>query len=204
MFFNLLYHPFAWAYDFVAWIVSGGQWQNWVRSTLPLILGERVLELGSGTGVLISALTSAGYSSFAMDESRQFLNVIRHKFRSSSAGISTRLVRARAETLPFDRHSFDTIVATFPSEYILRSDTLASCRRVLRMGGRLVILIGVEIGGEGITRKILRFLYRVTGQTTPAQTYLEQLIEKYADHGFSAHIEKLQYHKDTLTVIVAE
>jgi ubiquinone/menaquinone biosynthesis C-methylase UbiE len=58
------------------------------------------------------------------------------------------LVRARAQILPFQQGSFDTIVATFPAPYILDSATLRECVRVLRApagqgrepAGRLVIV----------------------------------------------------------------
>ena len=47
-FFHLLYHPFAWAYDLIAWTVSLGRWKDWVESVVPFIKGMRVLELGHG------------------------------------------------------------------------------------------------------------------------------------------------------------
>ena len=31
IFFHLLYHPFAWTYDFIAWAVSLGRWKDWVK-----------------------------------------------------------------------------------------------------------------------------------------------------------------------------
>lgn len=51
-FFYLLYHRFAWAYDFVATSVSVGMWDEWVFSVLPALEGPIVLELGHGPGHL--------------------------------------------------------------------------------------------------------------------------------------------------------
>ena len=55
IFFQLLYHPFAWAYDLVAGLVSLGRWKSWVLCGLPLLAG-RVLEIGFGPGHLQAAL----------------------------------------------------------------------------------------------------------------------------------------------------
>src|SRR5690606_17223631 len=51
-----------------------------------------------------------------------------------------RLVRAQAQHLPFAAASFDEIVATFPSEYILHPDTLHAIQRVLQPQGQLLVL----------------------------------------------------------------
>jgi SAM-dependent methyltransferase len=48
--------------------------------------------------------------------------------------------RARAEALPFPGACFDSVVSTFPSEYIIAPATLSEIRRVLRPGGRLVVV----------------------------------------------------------------
>ena len=56
-FFKLLYHQFSWTYDWVASIVSLGEWQNWVSSVLPYIIGPNVLEIGFGPGHLQAART---------------------------------------------------------------------------------------------------------------------------------------------------
>ena len=55
-FFYLLYHRFAWAYDFVATAVSVGMWNEWVLSIIPYLEGPKVLELGHGPGHLLLTL----------------------------------------------------------------------------------------------------------------------------------------------------
>ncbi|HRJ76215.1 MAG TPA: hypothetical protein PLX90_09465, partial [Anaerolineales bacterium] len=69
IFFYLLYHPFAFAYDFVAAFVSFGQWKNWGRSILPFISGTHILELGHGPGHLQRFLLNANLTLFGLDES---------------------------------------------------------------------------------------------------------------------------------------
>ena len=41
--FRLLYGPFAWTYDGVAWLVSLGQWTAWGRVALRYLEGQPVL-----------------------------------------------------------------------------------------------------------------------------------------------------------------
>jgi ubiquinone/menaquinone biosynthesis C-methylase UbiE len=67
--YYLLYHQFAWAYDFVASLVSLGQWRDWVRTALPHLNG-RVLELGFGPGHLQVEMQKRGLIPFGVDESR--------------------------------------------------------------------------------------------------------------------------------------
>ena len=59
-FFHLLYHQFAWTYDWVAAGVSLGRWNEWVRSILPYMQEGRILELGHGPGHLQAELLKTG------------------------------------------------------------------------------------------------------------------------------------------------
>ena len=70
-YFQLLYHQLAWTYDFVAWTVSLGQWNAWVRAVLPHIHNSFVLELGHGPGHLQIALNQRGTPCIGVDQSPQ-------------------------------------------------------------------------------------------------------------------------------------
>lgn len=203
-FFDLLYHSFAWSYDLIAWVVSAGRWTDWVRTILPLIRGDEVLELGSGSGTLQMALIESGYRTTAIDESRQMLRIVENKLEDIGIYQHSRLIRGRAESLPLPAGYADTIAATFPSEYIGRVETINECRRVLKPGGRLVILVGVEIGGRGIYELFLRFLYAITLQKTPPLSILEKALDRLKSYGFEARIEIINSRHDRITVIVAE
>lgn len=201
IFFNQLYHAFAWSYDCVAAIVSGGRWKKWVTTVIPYIQGEVVLELGVGTGNLQDALTASGFQIYGVDESRQMLRIA--KKRTVKHNPSFRLMRARAEALPLADKSVDTIVATFPSEYIFHPETMHACRRILRPGGRLVVLLGVKVGGRGLIDHLLRILYNATGQGTPDLVVLEKSLAGLSRYGFQATLENLIYQQDNLTILIA-
>ncbi len=182
--------------------VSGGHWKDWVRSVLPLIEGKDVLELGIGTGTLQDALIAAGYRTFGIDQSRHMLRIAEDKMHKTVQQPAM-LVRGLAQQLPLSNSSMDTIVATFPSEYIAYPETLKACRRVLRPMGKLIVLLGVQVGGGSIVSILLRGIYRVTGQTLPDRNTLEESLMKLKKYGLNARIETIAYQQDLLTVIVA-
>lgn len=201
IFFKLLYHSFAWSYDLVAAVVSGGRWKEWVLSVIPLLQGQDILELGIGTGTLQAAFARSDYKVFGLDESRQMLRIAKNRMRRQHSPL--KLLRADAESIPLSPRCMDTIVATFPSEYMLQPETLKSCRRVLRPGGQLVVLLGVEVGGDSLQNRVLRILYRITGQGTPDHNKLQNSLGGLIQFGFNAKIQKIQVQLDILTVIIA-
>jgi ubiquinone/menaquinone biosynthesis C-methylase UbiE len=166
--FARFYREFAWTYDTVAALVSGNRWRIWALAALPYLRG-RVLELGCGTGNLQWALAQADFSApIGLDASPQMLTLTRRKL--AHIAISPRLLRADACALPFPLAVFDTLVATFPSEYILAPATLAEARRVLRPGGQLVIVLAAQFTGEGLYQRAVELAYRLTLQRPPRST----------------------------------
>lgn len=161
-FFYLLYHPFAWSYDLVAWIVSLGQWKQWIRTTLPYTIGSRVLELGHGPGHLQLELAGQCVSTVGIDRSPQMGLLAKRKL--SRAMLDPQLVRADGRRLPFATASFDHVVATFPTQYITEASTLSEARRLLRSHGTLVLLPAAWITGRGLPSRAAAWLFRATGQ----------------------------------------
>lgn len=132
-----LYDRLAWAYDPISRFVSAGRWDAWRRLALDDVRGPRVLELGFGTGELLTQMRRRGLEAVGLDSSRQMHGVVRRKLGRQGALVPR--VLARAEILPFASASFETVVSTFPAGYILEAATLREAGRVLAPGGRLVI-----------------------------------------------------------------
>ncbi len=162
--FHHFYHEFAWTYDTVAWLVSAGRWIEWGRAALPRLHG-RILELGCGPGHLQLAL-AAQPGVVGLDASPQMGRLAARRLRR--AGYQPRLTRALAQKLPFADAAFDTVVATFPSEYILDPHTQAEIRRVLASGGRLVLIPLARLN-PGPLAQLVALAYRLVGLRLSAQ-----------------------------------
>ncbi|MBN1178470.1 MAG: methyltransferase domain-containing protein [Anaerolineae bacterium] len=180
-FFRLLYGPFAWTYDVVAWCVSLGQWNAWARVALDFLQGSRVLELGHGPGHLQVSLGESGHTAVGVDLSPQMGQLARRRVRR--AGRPLRLVRARAQALPFRDGAFEHAVATFPTEYIVERATLEEVQRVLAANGTLVVVAAAHLTGSDLVTRFLEWLYRITGQREPLPNGKEAT---WADQRFTA------------------
>jgi len=161
-FFKHLYTTLSWAYDFVAWTTSMGQWRKWQSAAIPSSPFGDLLELGSGPGHLLAALTRAGHRNVGLDQSTQMLKLAQRNL--AREGIAPMLIQGRAQALPFQSNHFSDIIATFPSEYIVDPATLAEAFRVLQPRGEFVIVGLVQITGDSLGDRFAAWLYRFTDQ----------------------------------------
>jgi SAM-dependent methyltransferase len=98
--------------------------------------------------------------------SRMASRRIREWVKTSShyySGKSPNLSRAYAQHLPFRKRIFDTVISTFPSEYIFDPLTIQEIRRILRPGGRWVIVISAWPTGKNFVSRMLAWVFRITG-----------------------------------------
>jgi ubiquinone/menaquinone biosynthesis C-methylase UbiE len=144
--------------------VSLGQWRSWQRASLAHLTGPRVLELAFGTGDLQLDLHGADCcaEAYGIDVSPHMVRITRGKLRRR--GIAPRLCQASAAALPFSTGAFDSLVATFPTPFIRSPQVLAEMARVLRPGGRLVIVDSARLLQPRLTARLIDWLYRATGQ----------------------------------------
>jgi len=198
LFFRLLYNELAWTYDAVAWIVSLGQWRNWGQTTLSHLRGERVLELGHGPGHLLVALNERGFAPVGVDLSSTMGR--QAKAELIEAGANVPLVRARAQALPFRAASFDSIVATFPTDYIVDRRTLSQVTRLLRPMGRLVVAASARFEGRGLRATFLSWLYEITGQGEPEPG---GFASRLADAGLTCRVVWEDVGRTEVMVVIA-
>jgi len=203
-FFHLLYHSFAWSYDLVAWIVSLGRWRGWVESVIPFIKGTRVLELGHGPGHLQRTLLDLGLLPFGLDESRQMGRLAKKRL-SENGYTQANLIRGLGQDLPFPAKAFNTIVATFPTEYIFEQRTLSEARRTLTNGGRLVVLPVAWVTGKGPLDRFAAWLFRVTGQAPSDLSEKEtaRLVEPFTAAGFLVKTELYEVKSSRVLIVIA-
>jgi ubiquinone/menaquinone biosynthesis C-methylase UbiE len=196
-FFNLLYHQFAWSYDFIASLVSLGNWKRWILTVMPHLEGPRVLELGHGPGHLQCALRKYGVNTFGIDESRSMGKLAADHIKKHDG--HTNLMRGYAQLLPVQNHSIHQVVATFPSEYIFDPMTFSEVHRVLVTGGKLVVLPFVEITGNKLLDRLANCLFNITGQTTH---WDDQMLTPFRKAGFSTVPEHVSEESWSLTTII--
>ncbi|HEY6541147.1 MAG TPA: class I SAM-dependent methyltransferase [Ktedonobacteraceae bacterium] len=142
-------------YRFASTVPFAGQWRVWQRLVLPRLRGHDVLELGCGLGDLLADMLAAGYHCQAVEHSPQMVAAARETLRHRKVGTNTTVIQGSAQGLPFSDASFDTVVSTFPSEYIYESDTIAEVFRVLRPGGRLIVIEGANLLPIGFLQPLL-------------------------------------------------
>lgn len=181
--YHLLYHPFAWAYDFVAAAVSWGYWQEWVRTTLDFLEGPRVLEIGFGPGHLQGWLTEGGIAAFGVDTSPQMARRARKQAKNLSQAFS--------QAIPFPASYFDQVVTTFPSNTILHFDTFQEAWRVLKLGGRLIVL---PIAWT--------HLFREKDPFEKASALSNHLLERFSKAGFNPRVERITQNSWSLILII--
>lgn len=200
IFFDLLYHQFSWTYDLVSWMVSWGQWQDWIQTPLPFLRNGTILELGSGPGHLLLAGQHAGKTIFGFDFSKQMLRQARQRLRK--ADFSTPLIRGDGRDLPFREGAFSQVVATFPTEYIFTKQTLGEIYRILEPQGEFICVPMAWIKEKGTLYRFLAWLFRFTGQSKDLnQIRLDLVIKQFSRAGFDLDWEVLSLkHSDVLLI----
>ena len=129
-------------YDLMNDLMSLGLHRAWKRFAVWLARvqpGERVLDVATGSGDLARALSERGAQVWMTDVNHRMLCVGRD--RVLDAGGMMPAVQCDAERLPFPERSFDCVTVAFGLRNMTHKDrALAEMMRVLRVGGRLLVL----------------------------------------------------------------
>jgi ubiquinone/menaquinone biosynthesis C-methylase UbiE len=152
--FETLYKN-AYLYRFASSIPFAGQWRVWQRLVLPRLHGHDVLELGCGLGDLLVDMSESGYLCHAVEQSPQMVKATRETLQQRKLDKKATVIQGSSQHLPFSNDSFDTVVSTFPSEYIYDPDTIAEVARVLRPGGRFIVVEGANLLPIGFLQPFL-------------------------------------------------
>lgn len=112
-----------------------------IRTALALAPGERVLDVGCGPGLLCAEMAETvgtGGAVVGVDTADSMLRIA----GQNGSGLRQMSVRSgEATSLPADNGAFDAVVCTQVLEYVPDvTAALAEFRRVLRPGGRLLLV----------------------------------------------------------------
>jgi len=149
-------------------LLAGSAEQRYKTAGLQLLdarPGERILEIGFGTGAclvpLAEAVGPAGRVN-GIDLSPGMLAVARHKLEKAGLSGRVELTSGDAARLPYPEASFDAAFISFTLELFDTPEipvVLAEIRRVLRAGGRLG-LAAMVIRGGGWMLKLYEWTHR--------------------------------------------
>ncbi|HVZ72719.1 MAG TPA: metalloregulator ArsR/SmtB family transcription factor [Polyangia bacterium] len=116
----------------------GRTWQSLVAGTAALLKLGDVLDVGSGDGAAAAAIAPYCRSLTCIDVDPRRIETARARLRRHE---HVRTQVADAHELPFADASFDAVLVFHTLTYAERpARVLAECARVLRPGGRLVVL----------------------------------------------------------------
>jgi SAM-dependent methyltransferase len=128
-------------------IAERAAWDRILALVLPQLGQLDALDAGCGTGFLSLELAGRGHRVTGVDFAPAMIGLARRK--ASERGLSIRFEEADAEQLPFASASFDLVISrhllwTLPHPEAAIDEWV----RVLRPGGRLVVVDGAVLDGS--------------------------------------------------------
>ncbi|MEO8454740.1 MAG: methyltransferase domain-containing protein [Sphingomicrobium sp.] len=107
--------------------------------------GDRLLDLGTGTGLLARLAAARGANAVGIDHSAGMLGQAQASADQDGVGGRTEFVAMDAEALDFNDEAFDVTVSLFVLRHLPNPLTAArEMHRTLKLGGRLVTSIGAR------------------------------------------------------------
>nr|CAD6426968.1 bifunctional demethylmenaquinone methyltransferase/2-methoxy-6-polyprenyl-1,4-benzoquinol methylase UbiE [Rhizobium sp. Q54] len=213
---NDVFHKVAKRYDIMNDVMSGGLHRVWKNAMVAALnprrdSSYRILDVAGGTGdIAFRIVEASGRKAHAtvLDINGSMLAVGAE--RAAKKGLSDNLtfVEANAEELPFQPNSFDAYTIAFGIRNVPRIDVaLSEAYRVLKRGGRLLVLEFSEVGlplldrlyDEWSFKAIPQFGKMITGDSEPYQ-YLVESIRKFPNQeNFAAMIRNAGFSRVTYT-----
>jgi demethylmenaquinone methyltransferase/2-methoxy-6-polyprenyl-1,4-benzoquinol methylase len=181
-------------YDVMNDVMSGGVHRLWKDAMMDWLAprnGQRLLDVAGGTGdIAFRFLKRApGAKATVLDMTESML--IEGERRSEAAQLAEKLdwVVGDAMALPFEDNSFDVHTISFGIRNVTRiPDALSEAFRVLRPGGRLMVLEFSQLPNDGLQRlydlysfNVIPRMGQVIAGDRDSYQYLVESIRKFPD-----------------------
>jgi demethylmenaquinone methyltransferase/2-methoxy-6-polyprenyl-1,4-benzoquinol methylase len=196
-------------YDFLNRMLSFGIDRRWRKQAVNLLsyrAGSRILDVATGTGDValeIARVTPVSVKISGADFCSEMVELGQAKVSQSPYADRIEMVVAPCEDLPFPDETFDSVTIAFGIRNVVdRKLGLAEMWRVLRPGGRLIIL-EFSTPRSQLFRQIYYFYFRqllpVIGglfSTYNAYKYLpDSVLEFPSQNDFAAMIEDVGFKR---------
>jgi demethylmenaquinone methyltransferase/2-methoxy-6-polyprenyl-1,4-benzoquinol methylase len=181
-------------YDLMNDLMSGGAHRLWKRFMLSLTglrPGQRALDVAGGSGDLALGLAAqVGRAGLVVLTDINAAMLSRGRDRIIDAGLLPQIgcAQANAESLPFPDGSFDCVTIGFGLRNVTdKPRALASMRRVLKPGGRLLVLEFSRPNAplaplyDLYSFRVLPLLGRVVAGDADSYRYLAESIRRHPD-----------------------
>lgn len=182
-------------YDLMNDLMSAGIHRLWKRFTIELSAvrpGQTVLDIAGGTGDLaarFSQLVGPEGQVMLADINASMLEVGRDRLIDAGAIGNIHMVQCDAQALPFPDNSIDCITIAFGLRNVTDKDqALRSMERVLRPGGRLLVLEFskptsplLERAYDFYSFRLLPMMGKLVANDEDSYRYLAESIRKHPD-----------------------
>ncbi len=166
-------------------------WKAYAVAVAAVREGDRVLDIAGGTGDLALAFAKqAGRSGLVVHSDINEAMLGQGRDRLLDAGLVLPTVVCDAEKLPFGDAAFDLVSVAFGLRNMTHKDAaLAEMQRVLRPGGRLLVLEfskvapGLEKAYDWYSFQVLPRLGRWVAGDADSYRYLAESIRMHPDQG---------------------
>jgi ubiquinone/menaquinone biosynthesis C-methylase UbiE len=161
--------------------------------------GERLLDVGTGTGLLARMAATRDANAVGIDHSAGMLGQAQARSDQDGVGSRTKFLAMDAEALDFDDEAFDVTVSLFVLRHLPNPRAAArEMYRTLKSGGRLVATIGARpspfsvSGMSAASDRVQGKLGRVLLAPGSLRQFLQSKgIQLRGDHAAHGHLGKV-------------
>jgi len=187
-----VFHSVAQKYDIMNDVMSAGMhrlWKKFTVETSGVKAGDAVLDIAGGSGdlsKLFAKKVGATGQVILTDINASMLAVGRD--RMIDAGLNVPAMQCNAEFLPYADNSFDCVIVAFGLRNMTHKDeALAEMQRVLKVGGRLLVLEFSKIAKplakayDAYSFKLLPMMGKLIANDAESYQYLAESIRMHPD-----------------------